>query len=263
MGFLEEFFINPIIYGIGYNIANTIVYAVILIIALFGVIKLLKKMKIKTNRKLWFDLLPFVLLGGSLRALQDIGFFESLGDLQYLFVTPLIYIFIFLIALASLIISKKWKDITRNFGMILFGISIIFVLLNSKNWFGLGIVLGLTFLVFLITYFYMNFVKSKLLLKPENWMPLFAHTLDACASVTAISIIGGYQEQHVVPGFLFSYLPFWVFIPLKVIVVLLIIYIIEKESKREWNWMLKFAIFVLGMGPGLRNTLTLLIGSSL
>ena len=71
MGFFEDYFIRPTLEHTGYNPVNTITYAVALIIALFLVYKVLMKIKIKPDRRLWIDLLPFVFLGGALRALQD------------------------------------------------------------------------------------------------------------------------------------------------------------------------------------------------
>jgi len=263
MSFLEEFFINPIIYRTGYNVVNTITFAILLIIALFGLIKLLQKLNIKTNKKLWYDLIPFVLLGGITRALQDLGFFAKLGALQYLFVTPLIYFVIFFLAFGSIIVSKYTKfNITRDFGYFLVLFFLAFVVLRASNWNAFGIILSMSFLIFFAIYFAFKFLNIKIL-ENLNSFPMFAHILDSSASVTAIMIVGGYTEQHVVPSFLFTFLPYWTFIPIKILIILLALYVIDKETseKKEWNWMLKFTVFVLGMGPGLRNLLTVFMGA--
>jgi uncharacterized membrane protein len=48
--------------------------------------------------------------------------------------------------------------------------------------------------------------------------------------------------------------------PLKIIVILSILYIIDQEIKdKTTNNMLKLAIFILGLAPGLRNFITLLL----
>lgn len=261
MGFLEEYFIDPIIYGTGYNIVNTITFAIILIIALFFLIKLLRRLDIKTDRKLWYDLIPFVLLGGVLRALQDMNFFENLSIFQYFFVTPLIYFVVFFLALGIILFSKYSKiDITKDAGYFLLIFFSVIVVFKGINWDIFGIIMALTLLIFFSIFFALKFFKSKII-KGLNSFPLFAHILDSSASVTAIMLVSGFKEQHVVPSFLFTFLPYWTFIPIKILIVLTALFIIDKEAKGKWNWMLKFTVFVLGMGPGIRNTLSVLMGA--
>lgn len=258
MGFIEDYFINPIWNGTGYNIYNTLLYAAVLIVALFGVLKLLKKLKIKLDDNLFYSLLPFVFLGGVLRALQDKGVFAGLGNAQYFFVTPLVYFTVFFLAFGSILLSKHTKtNWTKRIGWALLLVSAACVLINAKFSIYFLIAIGLAALAFLTVFFYTKSLKSKILNGVNKW-PLIAHALDSCSSVTAITILGTFREQHVVPNFIFSYIPFWFFIPLKVCLALGAIYLINTQSKNEWKWMLTFAITVLGLGPGVRNTVTLL-----
>lgn len=262
MGFLEDYFINPILQGTGYNLINTAVYAIILIFSLFLVVKLLMRLGIRPSKKFWYDLLPFVILGGVVRALQDMRFFTGLGSLQYIFVTPFIYLLIFAIVLITLLISKYWKDVTRITGYALLLIFLLVSFAKAIEWTGFGIIIGLTLVSFGLTFFLVRYLKPELV-SGLNFFPVLAHVLDGCATVTAVSIVGGFQEQHVVPNLLFSFLPLWTFIPIKILISLLAVYIIEKETKLEWNWLLLFTIFVLGMGPGVRDSFTVLLGSNL
>ena len=101
MGFFEQYFIDPIISGSGYNVYNTLAYAALLIVAVFVTYKLLKKMKIAIDDRFMLGVLPYVILGGLLRALEDASIVSS-----FVFKTPVIYIVIFLAALGGLIISK-------------------------------------------------------------------------------------------------------------------------------------------------------------
>lgn len=258
MGFIEDYFINPILNSTGYNIYNTLLFAAVLIVSLFCIVKLLKKLKIKMNGELFYSLLPFVFLGGVLRALQDKGVFAALGNAQYLFVTPLIYFVVFFLAFGSILISRYTKtNWTKKTGWGLLFVSLLCVLLNAKFNIYFFIAIGLAALVFLTVFFCTKSLKSKLLNGISKW-PLIAHTLDSCSSVTAISIVGTFHEQHVVPSFIFSYVPFWFFIPVKAALALGAIYLINTQVKNEWKWMLTFAITVLGLGPGVRNSVSLL-----
>ena len=254
MGFIEENFIDPILQGTGYNIYNTLLYGIILIVILVGLIKLFKKKEISLDKKLWYDLLPFVLLGGISRALQDISAFSFLGVGQYAFVTPGIYVTMTVIPLLGIFFFRKYL---RNIGIGLLLLSIIpvFMNLNKVNDF-LLIVVG-SVIIFIPVYYVLK--KKTSLINGLNWMPVYAHTLDATSSVIAISYLGGYSEQHVLASTIGAYLPFWTFIPIKIIAILLALYVIDKEKDKEWRWMLKFAVFILGAGPGIRNVLTVLL----
>lgn len=255
--FIQQYFLEPIQTGSGYNPVNTTVFAIALIIAVYVLIKVLKKMKIKTDEGLWYDLLPFVFLGGVLRALEDIHFLPN----HWIFVTPGIYFLVFAIAFGSMLFSKySGIRITRWVGILLLALSGAAALANVHRWPEFVMILGMSLGIVALAYFAFGRLKSKLL-KGKNWQVLFGHTLDACASFMAVGVVGGYTEQHVVPSAIFSVLPLWCFIPIKVFIILGALYVIDKETKKEWNWMLKFTILVLGLGPGTRDAVTVLIGS--
>lgn len=265
MGFLEDYFIRPTLEHTGYNLVNTITYAGILIIALFAVYKILLRIEIKLDRNLWLNLLPFVFLGGALRALQDINFFGFLGAYHALFVTPMIYIIVFFLAFASIFVSKYiWKDFTRYFGTALAIISLLLIAINAKNSAALVMIAAMAASIYLILYYILKALRINVVreLNSYNSHIIAAHLLDAGAAFIAVSVIGGYRESSIFTSFLFSQLPGWVFIPIKVAIVLTAIHFIDKETKSEINWLLKFAILVLGLGPGLHNTFSVFIGSN-
>src|SRR3989344_6120732 len=244
MGFIEDYFIDPIVKQTGYNAINTIVYAVILIASLFLVLRILKKTNVTLDTKLWYDLLPWVVLGGVLRALEDINFFASLGSLHFLFVTPLIYILLFVLVIACLMLSKATgKDITKDAGIVLLSLALVAVILNGRNWLALtGTLLG-SLAVFITVFMLVDHYKPKFL-GFKNYQCLYAHVLDATATFVAVGYLttqsGRFVEQHVLPSFLIDNIGAWVFIPIKIALVLLVLYYVDKDASKEWNWMIKF-----------------------
>src|SRR3989338_411740 len=108
--FIQQYYIDPIKYNTGYNIVNTLTYAIILIVAILAVYKLLKRMQIKIDRNFFYAVMPYIALGSILRVYED--FLESTGAAggplviidvlgharNLLFVTPVMYITIFVIA---------------------------------------------------------------------------------------------------------------------------------------------------------------------
>ena len=262
LGFLEEYFINPIQYGTGYNIVNTITYAILLIAALFLVKKALERLDIEMDRRLWIDLIPFVLLGGVVRALEDAAYLPH----HWIFITPVIYFLIFAVAF-SCILTEKYsrKPVTQWIGIFLLAAFGVQALVLGQNWTAFLATLGLVAIIFLGVDYALKFLKSKLL-HGRNWHVLIGHILDSTASVMAVSFlcVGGvaYTEQHVLPSAIFGILPVVAFIPIKIAVILAVLYVIDKEVEGNWNWLLKFTVFTLGMAPGVRNLMTALINST-
>lgn len=264
MGFLEDYFIRPTLEHTGYNLVNTLTYAIILIVVLFAIYKLLTRLEIKLDSNLWFNLLPFVFLGGILRALQDINFFEFLGAYHVLFMAPLIYIIIFLLAFVSIIISKYlWKDFVRFFGIALVIIFLVPVAMNAKNIISLTLIFSVAALSYGILYVILKYAKINLMKMSYNSQITAVHILDASAAFVAVSVIGGYRESSLFTSFFFSQLPGWTFILLKVAVVLAALHFIDKDNKDGTNWILKFAVLVLGLGPALHNTFSVFMGSNM
>ena len=91
--FFQTYFIDPIKYGTGYNIYNTAMYAVLLVLAAVIVYKVVKKMGIRIDKNFLFAVSPYIFLGGLLRALQDAKIFSTV-----FLITPLIYVSIFIFA---------------------------------------------------------------------------------------------------------------------------------------------------------------------
>ena len=109
--FIYQYYINPIIYDTGYNPVNTITWAIILGLSLFGVVKLLDKLDITVDEIFIFAVSPYIFVGGSLRVVEDAGIVAA--PLKYLLITPLIYFFIFFVCVAILILSKGLERVSR------------------------------------------------------------------------------------------------------------------------------------------------------
>ena len=93
----------------------------------------------------------------------------------------------------------------------------------------------------------------------ENKATLSVQMIDAVTTFVSMNYFG-YGEQHVVPNIIISATgtPFS-FVLVKLAVVILGLNIIDKYSEDEESRNLfKFAIALLGMGPGLRSLLRLI-----
>lgn len=291
--FFQTYFIDPITYNTGYNIVNTLAYALILIASAFIVYKLLKRLGVRIDRKFLVGISPFIAFGGILRAYEDLleatgavgvlkGFIitDAFGaQRNVLLLSPLIYVLIFVVALAALIIAR----LVQNYRKIDYW----------KTWAVIGIILNIAVLsqlrfvsafalasVFLITAGWAaaiivagkiaekkNIGKLKALLTPENSFLIGVHMFEATTTFVALQFpkqLGvSYFEQHVVAGFVTGVLGPASFFLLKIIVVPIVLYYLDKEFKPqeyEKKNFLKIIVLILGLGPGLRNFLRMVMG---
>ncbi len=89
----------------GYNPVNTLVYGLILVLALLGIYDLIDHLDIHIDDNFVFSLIPWIILGGSLRTLEDAGLFEE--SLAPLFISPVIYMFLGLCAILTMVLGAK------------------------------------------------------------------------------------------------------------------------------------------------------------
>jgi uncharacterized membrane protein len=98
-----------------YNLIDTPTYGIVLVLALFAIYRLLKKMDIRPGVDMFMATIPYIILGSVLRVLEDSGVFT--GKAVYLFISPIIYIFIGLLTLLKLVESHRIAELERKRGM--------------------------------------------------------------------------------------------------------------------------------------------------
>ena len=245
----------------GYTVLNTVVFGIILGISILLIIKMFEYIK-KDPADLMIPLVPFIFFGSSARALVD----NNIYPLTYLLVTPGIYVLTGLMAigtvLASVLLERKTKFDFRYtifaVGAVLCMPNIIFM--GPVNIIATLQVLGVWALISSIFILLRN--KWALLKDKFNLSVLMAHLFDASSTYIAVDFYG-YNEQHVLPNALTGLVgSAIVMFPLKIAVILGALYIIDTyiEDRTVAN-MLKLAIFILGLAPGLRNFLSLIMGT--
>jgi len=97
-----------------YNVVDTTTYGIVLGLALFGIYRYLKKLDIRPGVDMFFASIPYILLGGVLRVLEDAGMFT--GKAIYLFISPIIYVFIGIVTLLKLVESHRISEQERKLG---------------------------------------------------------------------------------------------------------------------------------------------------
>ncbi len=237
-GVIEEYIILPMKYGTGYNPVNTAFVAAMLVAFSYLSYRLLEG--IRFDRRFCISVLPYIAAGSLLRAMKDHGLVESL-----VFITPWIWLLLLVPAVVMLRIFKNPVPLAVAG-------TVALILLLPQYRFS-----NIHRLAQLATVFQALLILSRILsLIPvfrRNMFYLVAQFFDA--STTFVGVSNGFFEQHVLARFAMGLVgPAGIFL-VKIPLLYLVFSIIERESGREREFML-FLVFLVAIGPGLRNMFT-------
>lgn len=253
------FYLHP-----GYTIFNTIIFGLVLGVIILGIIKIFNKLN-KDPLDLIIPLIPIIIFGSTSRALVDNHIYPRI----HLLATPGIYIVIGLMTIILLIFSViiekyfnvKYSDVILFFGTVICIPNFYLLICNGVNYWIM--LLELCLWAFISGIFLLIKNKYSILSNEGNLSVLSSHIFDATSTFVAMDFFG-YYEQHVLPTFMINLTgTAFVMYPLKIGIILLILYIIDKDVEDiTSNHMLKLAIFILGLAPGIRNFTTLILSMS-
>jgi uncharacterized membrane protein len=275
--FIYKYYIDPIRSGEAYTLVDTLTYALILIIAVYLVYRGLRRSQIAIDDGLVLATLPYVVLGGLLRVVEDTGMITS--DLRFLLITPLIFFVIFFYAVAFLFAGKILEDagVVRRYTHIYAGGGIAACIAAGAALTYFGLTETTIAVDVLVTILAMASVTSlvlwALLVYGLKWtyasnilykLLIFGHLLDASATSYGIDLHPlHYVEQHVVGANLIELTgtAFSMFL-LKIAVIVPAIYILERyreEGNPDLWHLILLAMIVVGMAPGIRDLVRMVL----
>jgi uncharacterized membrane protein len=120
---------EPVAYP-GYTLVSEVGYMVTLLVALSGLVFLLRRLDVGTDRRFFYSLIPFVFFGGALRVVEDAndtpGATETLISYPWntLVISPIIYFTVFAITLVAVVVGvgSERLGVTEGYERTLFGI---------------------------------------------------------------------------------------------------------------------------------------------
>ena len=274
---INEYFIGPILQNGWFNPVNTIVYSVLLVIGVYLVYRMLKRMEVHIDSRFFLAILPFIVWGSTTRVLHDAAYAGVLSpelNAFYgspIFPTPGSYIITFALALFILLVSLLVQRFTKfPYWKLMFAIGIVLDITNLMmlpflSWFPIFFILGITLLwgaVFFLPgrVFSGRFPSFGRLFSVSNSGILTAHFLDATATITALTLFN-YAEQHVVPRLFFPIMGPAAMFLLKIAVVLPVLWLVDRYADEgDFRNFLKIVILILGLAPGVRDMVRLGVG---
>jgi uncharacterized membrane protein len=276
--FIYKYYIDPIRYGEAYTIVDTLTYAAILIISVYLVYRWLNRSGIVINSDFVLATIPFVVLGGLLRVVEDTGMIGS--DLKFLLITPLIFFTIFGFTIISLVAARSLERAGFVSSFLIpyrmAGVLLSVIAAGLLIWWGLTetrldlvvlcIILAMATVTTALTYAGVRYLlKWEYVKNPLYILLIFGHLLDASATSYGIDIHPiRYVEQHVVGGALIDWTgTAFAMYPLKLAVLIPGIYILEmyrRENGESGLWyLLLLAMIVVGMAPGIRGMMRMVL----
>jgi uncharacterized membrane protein len=261
-----KYYIYPFMNDTGYNIVNTITWALVLGVCIFGVQRMLRHLSIVIDRRFVIGVVCYVLFGSSLRVLEDADMFAP--PLEHLFVTPVIYFVVFFVTVISLAVSlriyhERYHVVFSGIGLFLAFVNICVLLWYEgiTNPAEALLIVVLTALITAAIYLSARRMNTRFLSDRFNIAILGSHLFDASSTTVGIDLLN-YHGKHVVENYLVGITGTGaVMYPLKLLVFIPILYLIDSDfDDTELRDLLKLTILVLGLSPACRNTLSILFG---
>jgi uncharacterized membrane protein len=282
--FIYKYYIDPIKTGQAYNVVDTLTYAIILVICVYLLYRWMSASPYLAESGFSFDrnfilaTVPYVILGGLLRVIEDTGMITS--DWKYLLITPLIYFTLFFFVIGMIFLSRylTLKGITANFiqfyafaGVMTMIVASLILLAfgmthNGVDLFILAIIplMGITATV--IVWAVMKYALGWTYVSDPVYLTLlFGQLLDASATSYGIDLHPSvqYVEQHVVGSFLIDLTgTAFVMFPLKLLVLFPAIYVMQlyrREANPAFWHLVLLAMIVVGFAPGVRDMVRMVL----
>ncbi len=258
-----------------YGPVEYLVYGLIMFaVAFFVIYPILDRKGVKFDYRFMISLLPYILLGAALRVLGDMRLLPrsfSPLELGYWVITPGIYVSIAVVTIACFFIARALSQrIGRDFHRVFAGLGVViaapivvFEIVNFLAWGGVAIVLALIAVLLGTVVLLLNkFTKSRLMKSKLNILVLASQLLDGNATFVSIQFFRC-GEQHPLSEFFLKLFPFS-FVLVKIALVLVILHYVDKEIENEnLRNFVKIIVAILGFATGLRDLLTLGVGTCL
>ncbi len=273
--FIYDYFIDPILSHSGYNIVNTLTYAVVAIAAVYLLYRILKG-RVRMDEKFVCAILWFVLLGSTMRVVTDsidsgvmqpvtpvhqLILESHIYDYGYLTVSPGIYLVTASLLFISMLVlySMKRPDWLGYVGFALWLPHFLLILPFMQYWIYL---LPVLFLAAVPAYLAFRHFRNRIMTGI-----VAGHALDGAATFFAIDIFPlltgiHYTEQHVIGRGLAEIAGgYYSFYLLKIAVAFIAAHLIMKEKiDADEKTYIALVLMIIGFAPGIRDILRMMIG---
>lgn len=241
-----------------FTVASTVLLGIVLVVLSYFTYKVIEYLKIKVDKRFLYGVLPWLVLAMFVRVYEDAGiypdtFWTTTPGIEIVFVASVIPFFF----IAKYIEKKRnidyWKILSiAGTVPLIFHLPYIQVV-NPRG-------AALIFIFFAMAVGVISVFRKFVNFDQLSMWAVSSHMLDAAATFVSLQFFG-YYEQHIIPNIFINSVGPWVMFPLKLAVIVPVIYIINKYSEdRNLRNFLLIVIIILGLAPGLRDAFRLFMG---
>ena len=272
--FINRNYIEGIINDTSYNHFDMITYVIILFAGVYAVLKLLNKLRIKIDEEFIIATVPYIFMGSVFRVIEDADLLKP--PVKYFFITPIIFFVVFAICLGILLLTsyleklQKIRNYVRAYaiaGTVLSLAGVAIIIFNGS--FNLNInILAFSLVPAIILTWIVRKVSPAIgmtyIRRRMYSFSIFSFVLDSLTTYIGVDLFG-YTNKHPFSSFLTSIFGTGaILIPLSLILVVMIILLLEKDSRDDQDkgekYMLALTLIVLGFSMGARNLLAMVFG---
>lgn len=263
--FIYQHYIEPINKESGYNYVQEITYGILLFFMVYVFYRSCRMLNISIDRRFATVTIFYVILISLIRALVDAGDIPR----SYFTVTPGIVVvmgiyYMFNIIISGLILKKEKYHVLAIIMAIIPTIYLLIIFIKDivhiEAFFYVFLIVGMLYGAIIYMFKKIDFLKNNLKLDSIDKYAILSQLVDATSTAIGIGVYG-YWEQHPLPRFFMDIFGPYVMIPLKLTVVLFVLYIINKEIEdKNLRNILKITIMALGLAPGLRDLFRTILG---
>lgn len=269
-----KYLIMPIFQGTGYNPVNTVVLACLFyLLAIFSYSYLKSFIRLKSMDSFAWTALPYIVLGGVMRSLTDAGVYPGIAwpaDIcgstvnlsKALFVTPGAYLLPISILFIAMFLEKLLaghdSKLAVNLGWLLVAANLFLLKpVSTAVILGTLVVTGVVFAIATIIY---KILKLKFMEDRYSRLAIAAQLFEASATFVGVAFYG-YGEQHVLASLAIGGLgPASVFLVKMTVIPFVLWALSDLDDDSETAKYVKILIIALGLGPGLRDMLSVAMG---
>ena len=249
----------------GYNLYNTVAWALIAVTAILLIRREFNKRDIQLTTQTAVNSIPFILLGGILRSLEDAAVLPFI--LRPLAITPVIYLVIAGLFLASLPLASKLAsrsectrdDLLKNLGYVYLAPFLALTVYTLVGGAEILLILMPIAIASILTGLYYAVTRRNSYSNTEYLLIAFSQFFGGAASMVSIS--QGYQQKQLLTQAFTSLFGEPGIIILKAGIIGLAVYMLEKDIEEEQMKALALIVlYSIGLATGLRVLLRLSLG---
>ena len=249
----------------GYNLYNTVAWALIAVTAILLIRREFNKRDIQLTTQTAVNSIPFILLGGILRFLEDAAVLPFI--LRPLAITPVIYLVIAGLFLASLPLASKLAsrsectrdDLLKNLGYVYLAPFLALTVSTLVGGAEILLILMPIAIASILTGLYYAVTRRNSYSNTEYLLIAFSQFFGGAASMVSIS--QGYQQKQLLTQAFTSLFGEPGIIILKAGIIGLAVYMLEKDIEEEQMKALALIVlYSIGLATGLRVLLRLSLG---